>query len=105
MLNSIMFYAVQILLLGPFEAQISDKLAQVNAPDAVISQVKTCASSAMPILIQRVSDDPWWGGRTVVDVWIRRTAPERVIGDAVPACRPAIEGAMPYLRTHAALGA
>jgi hypothetical protein len=105
MVYSIIFYVVQILILGPFETRISDKLAKANAPYEVIAQIKTCASSAMPVLIQRVSDDPWWGARTVVDVWVRGTAPERVIGGAVAACRPAIEAATPYLRAQAALGA
>jgi hypothetical protein len=98
MLNSIIFYAVQFLILGPFETHISDKLAQANPPYEVIAQVKACTSSAMPILTQRVSDDPWWAARTVVAVWVRGTAPERVIGDAVAACRPAIKAATPYLR-------
>jgi hypothetical protein len=105
MLNSIIIYVVQILILWPFQTQISAELAKANAPYEVIAQIKTCASSAMPILIQRVSDDPWWGARTIVDVWVRGTAPERVIGDAAASCGPAIEAARPYVRRARALGA
>jgi hypothetical protein len=104
-MNSIIFYVVHILILSPFQSGITAELTKAAAPYEVIAQIETCASSAMPILIQRVSDDPWWGARTIVDVWVRGTAPERVIGDAVAACDPAIKAATSYLRAQAAVGA
>jgi len=104
-MNSIIFYVIQTLILSPFQSEITAELAKANAPYEVIAQIKTCASSAMPVLIQRVSDDPWWGARTIVDVWVRGIEPERVIGAAVAACDPAIKAATPYLRAQAAVGA
>jgi hypothetical protein len=103
MSNSILFYIVQFLILGPVEARITDQLSKANVPYEVVGQVKTCAASSMPILIQRVRDDPWWGAQTVVNVWVRRTSPEQLIGQFAPGCAPAIQAANAYLRRAQAL--
>jgi hypothetical protein len=105
MVYSIIFHIVQPLILLPLEAKISDNLGRANAPYEVIAQLNGCASSAMPLLIQRVSDDPWWGADTVIDVWVRGTAPERVLGDVGASCGSAIKAATPYLRASVAVGA
>ena len=102
MLSSIVFSVVQLLILGSFDTQLCDKLAQARAPGEVIAQVRTCASSAMPILVQRVSDDLRWGISVVAAIWLKGTRPEHVVADASPSCGPAIEAARSYLREKAA---
>jgi hypothetical protein len=97
-LNSILFHLVQFLVLDPVESRITSALAEANAPQEIVAQIKTCTLSSMPVLLQKVGNDPWWGAQTAVNVWVRGAAPEQVISELAPACGPAMQVVRPYLR-------
>jgi hypothetical protein len=86
MLNNIISSLIQLLVVGPFEAEINDRLASARAPTSIIAQVKDCASAALPNLARRTSDDPWWIVTTVAGIWFGRTSPETVMTEAAPVC-------------------
>jgi len=58
MLNNIINSLIQLLVVGPFEAEINDRLARARAPTAIIAQVKDRTSAALPNLARRTNDDP-----------------------------------------------
>jgi hypothetical protein len=99
MFSAIMSFAVQFLLLGPFQAQLDEGLAQANAPYEIISQVKGCAATALPELVERATADPMWAVSGAARVWLVGTSPEQVVRDAMPSCRSAIASASDYLRS------
>lgn len=88
---------VSIFLLNPLQAEVQSRLAEANAPPAVIAQVTACAITAGPAVVQRAVDDPVWAISTAVQSWIGTVAPEAVLREAAPGCVPAMEAARPYL--------
>jgi hypothetical protein len=97
MLDSIIELIVRLFIVDPLQAEISDRLSKARVPAAIISQVKSCTTSALPVVVRRVQDDPRWAVGIAIDVWLKRRSPEQVADDAAPACRPAVDAARSYL--------
>lgn len=102
MFGTLVAFLVHVLIVGPFNAQLGDALSRMQAPDMIVSQVRGCASSAMPALIERVSADPMWGVSSAIAIWLGRSSPERLVLLVSPSCGPAIGMARNYLRERAA---
>ena len=102
MFRDLVFFLVSLFVVEPFQDELNGGLARVAAPQAVISEVASCTSTALPILIERVSSDPWWGTATIVRIWVGSTTSGAVLGQTVPTCKTAIEMARPYLGNAAA---
>lgn len=98
MLNSILFYVLQLLILDPVQARITDHLTRANVPPQIVAQIKACATSSMPVLIQKVTDDPVWGAQTVLQIWVSQMPPEQIIRQFAPACDTTMQAADAYLR-------
>ncbi len=88
---------VSFFLIEPLQTKMADKLAAARAPQAVLTEVTACARAAGPVIVERVTGDPWWGVSTTVQVWLGSATPETILADASPTCRPAIEAARPFL--------
>jgi hypothetical protein len=97
MFRDLVFFLVNLFVVEPFQGELNGRLAEVGAPQAVTSEVASCASAALPILVERVSSDPWWGTATIVRIWVGSTTTGVVLGQTVPTCKTAIEMARPYL--------
>ncbi|WP_119459458.1 hypothetical protein [Rhodospirillaceae bacterium SYSU D60014] len=102
MFRDFIIFLVNLFVVEPFQEELNGRLAQVGAPQAVVSEVASCASTALPILVERVSSDPWWGTSTIFRIWIGNTTSAVVLGQTVPTCETAIETARPYLGDAAA---
>ncbi|WP_191059234.1 hypothetical protein [Geminicoccus harenae] len=89
---------VRLFIIEPFQVELDEHLRRLGAPAAVVQEVASCASAAQPVLVERISGDPWWGVATVVRLWLGTTSYEAVLGDQVPACAPALRAAQPYLQ-------
>jgi hypothetical protein len=90
---------VSMFIVQPFEAELSKKLVAVQAPQAVIQQVKACATTAVPALATRASGDLWWATTTIVGVAVGLTNPEAIISDAGPECASALAAVRPILNS------
>jgi hypothetical protein len=88
---------VSLVLLGPLEAEIIDRLSTARAPQAVVSQVTACVREAVPATVSRTVDDPWWAATSVISLWIGSARPDALLVEAAPACAPALEAARPFL--------
>jgi hypothetical protein len=102
MLSAIVFYFVQLLILAPFQAEITDRLTKANVPYEVVANVRSCATDAGRLIASRVSSDPWQVASMAFDIWVRGTAPDRILIAAVPGCNPAIETAKSFLAQQSA---
>lgn len=102
MLRDLLLWAFATFVVEPHRVELTRQLAAVRAPAAVVEAVAGCAGAAVPALADRALTQPWWALTTVSGVWLGLTPADAVLRDAVPACRPAIEAARPYLTGRAA---
>ncbi|MBU8541557.1 hypothetical protein [Falsiroseomonas tokyonensis] len=97
MIGELIAWLVMAFLVNPLTAEVQSRLAEANAPPAVVAQVAACGASAAPVLLQRATEDPWWAIRTGLATWIGTTSPDAVLAEAAPRCVPAMQAARPYL--------
>jgi len=102
MLQDIFASLVSFLIVDPLQAEMNERLAQVQAPQAVIGQVRACAEASLPQLADRAMAEPAWVVSTAFDVWIGRTAPEDILGSTTPQCATALKAARVYLESRGA---
>ena len=55
MLNSILLFLVQLVIVGPITSQIDARLKQAQAPAALVASVNSCVNAALPDLARRIS--------------------------------------------------
>jgi hypothetical protein len=95
MINDLFHWLLATFVLTPFEAEIDRKLQAANASRAIFDQVQTCMADAPPRLLEKANGDWFWTTTTVISVASGLTQPEQVLGEQVPACRPAIDAVRP----------
>lgn len=97
MLSDIFLALVNMFVVEPAQAELGRRLEQLRAPPAIIRDVSDCLSAARPVLIEAYIEDPVRGVLTVVRLWTGLTTYDAVLQDEVPACKPALQAARPYL--------
>lgn len=102
MLQELLSAVVSVLIVDPLQAEMSERLAQIRAPQAVIADVRSCAESSLPKLAERAMAEPLWAVTTTLDVWIGRTAPEAILGGTSAQCDAAVKAARVYLESRGA---
>lgn len=102
MFNELLSILVGVLIVDPLQAEMSDRLAKIRAPQTVIADMRTCAESSLPKLADRAMSDPLWVVATTLDVWTGNTAPENVLGGTSAQCDAAVKAARLYLESRGA---
>lgn len=102
MLQELLSAVVSVLIVDPLQAEMSERLAQIRAPQAVIADMRACAQSSLPTLADRAMAEPLWVVTTTFDVWTGRTAPEEVLGGTSAQCDAAVKAARVYLESRGA---
>lgn len=97
MLDDLLAFLFATFVVGPFQAEMADKLAAARAPQAVIAEIGTCAGAAVPALVERLGNDWQWVVTRAIGIWIGTTSPDAVLAEAVPQCREALTAARPFL--------
>ncbi len=97
MIGEFIAWLVVAFLVNPLTAEVQSRLAEANAPPAIVAQVAACGAAAAPVLLQRAAEDPWWAIRTGLATWIGTVQAEVVLAEAAPGCTPALQAARPYL--------
>jgi hypothetical protein len=100
MLQEILSSLVSLLIVDPLQAEMSERLAQVRAPQAVIADVRTCAEASLPRLADRAMAEPMWVVSTALNVWTGQTTPEDILGNTTPQCGAALKAAKIYLESR-----
>jgi hypothetical protein len=99
MIRDFFLTLVSMFIVQPFETELNKKLASVQAPQAVIQQVRACATTAGPALATRATGDIWWATTTIIGVAVGLTNPQTVIAEAGPECASAIAAVGPILNS------
>ena len=102
MFNELLSILVGVLIVDPLQAEMSERLAKIRAPQAVIADMRACAESSLPKLADRAMNDPLWVVSTTLEVWTGKIAPEKVLGGTSAQCNAAVEAARLYLESRAA---
>ena len=102
MLSAIVLYFVQLLILDPFQTEITSRLTKANVPYEVLANVRACTASAGQTITEHATTNPMPLASMAFDIWVLGTAPDRILAKAVPSCRPAIETAKSFLSTQSA---
>jgi hypothetical protein len=97
MWQDLIAWLVSAFLLGPLQASLAEALVAAQAPAATVSAVADCANAAAPAIITRAAAEPVWLVQGVFGLWIGTLRPETLLGDAAPACAPALAAARPFL--------
>jgi hypothetical protein len=97
MIGDLIAFLVATFLVGPLQSTLVGQLADGRAPAAVIEQVEACATAALPALIERAGNEPWWAVTTAFGAWVGSTSPVAVLTGAAPSCGPALSAARPFL--------
>ncbi len=77
-------------IMDPFRANLNERLAAVQAPQAVMEQVQACASTAPTALAERAAGDLWWGASTLTGVAVGMTDARTIVAAGSPACARAV---------------
>jgi hypothetical protein len=96
MFSDLIAFIVATFLLGPLQAEMTERLDAAQAPREVTQQVVRCATDATPRLIERGVGNPKWVVGTVVRIWTGMIQPEAVLRDAAPSCPAAMTAAAPF---------
>jgi hypothetical protein len=91
---------VSFFLIEPLQAEMADKLAAARAPQAIVTDVASCARTATPLILARATSEPWWAASTAFGLWIGTTRPEGLLVEAAPGCAGAVQAARPFLREN-----
>jgi hypothetical protein len=102
MIHDILAFFVNLLIVDPLQGEISKRLADARAPQAIIADVRACAEASLPRLADRAMADPIWVLTTAVDVWSGNAAPETVLSSSSPQCDATIKSARVYLESRGA---
>jgi hypothetical protein len=97
MIGNLIAFLVATFLVEPLQSKLVEQLAGGRAPAAVVQQVEACATAALPALVKRAANEPWWAFTTAIGAWVGTTSPVAVLTDAEPSCAPALAAARPFL--------
>jgi hypothetical protein len=99
MIQEFLAFFINLLIVDPLQDEMSKRLADVRAPQAVIADVRACAEGSLPALADRAIAEPAWAVTTVLNVWTGTAAPEDVLSSS-PQCETAIRSARTYLESR-----
>jgi hypothetical protein len=102
MFRDLVLSLVSMFVIEPFEAEIGAKLKAAAAPQAIVAELRGCAGTATPILVDKVFADPVWGITSLVGVATGMMDAQKLVAEAVPACGPVLTRLRPFLNGAAA---
>lgn len=96
-MQEIFAWLLATFVLGPWQADMHERLNAARAAPVAIEQVQACVAEAAPKLAARAAGDWWWGVSTVTAVSVGMTDPLDVVRHAAPSCGKAIDAARPFI--------
>ena len=70
MLQDLFAFLLATFVIGPFEADMADKLALGRAPLVVLTEMQGCVRAAAPVLGERALGDWLWVATSTIGIWI-----------------------------------
>lgn len=96
-MDSIIVALVSFFLLEPLKAEMANRLEVAGAPQSLVAELTACAGTAMPLVVERATADPWWAATKTISIWVGSIRPEALIVEVAPGCSRAVESTRPFL--------
>lgn len=93
MIRDFILSLVAMFVVEPLQAEFTQRLQAVQAPQAIVRDLATCAQTAAPAIADRVIADWGWGATTAFGLVIGTRTPEAVAAEITPTCGPAVRAA------------
>jgi len=97
MIHEFFAWLLATFVIGPVQIELTQRMQDAQAPIAVIQQVKACVLSATPILVDRATNDAWWGLSTTISVMTGFTDATAILAETSPSCTAAVSAARPFV--------
>jgi hypothetical protein len=99
MLQDLFAWLLATFVIGPVQAEFANKMQAAQAPAEIVQQVQACVVSATPVLVQRATNDIWWGLTTTISVAAGLTDAKTVLAGTSPDCAAAVAAVRPFLNS------
>jgi len=96
-IQDIFSWLLTLFVIGPLQAEFEDKLQVATVPPTILQDVQSCIATGAPALIERATNDIWWGVDTTVRVVIGFANAHDVLASATPECGAAMSAVKPFL--------
>ena len=100
MIYELFSWLLATFVIGPVQTELTQRMQDTQAPIAVVQQIKTCVLSATPILVDRATNDAWWGISTTISVMTGFTDAKTILAETSPSCAAAVSAARPFVGGH-----
>jgi hypothetical protein len=97
MINDFLAWLLATFVIDPVHAEIASKLQAAKLPTEIVQQVQACAVNGTPALLERASNDMWWGITTGISVAVGLSDAQSVLAEASPDCAAAVAAVRPLL--------
>jgi hypothetical protein len=97
MIRDALLWLLTSFVVEPAMAEVQGRLEAVQAPHALVQQVRACAATAPAALAEKASSDLLWAVRTIGGVALGATDATSVIAGATPGCAAAVTAIRPLL--------
>lgn len=84
-------------VIDPVHAEITSRLQAVQVPAEIAQQMQACVMNGTPALVDRATNDIWWGISTSISVAVGLSDAQSVLATASPDCAAAIAAVKPFL--------
>jgi hypothetical protein len=98
MIHEFFSWLLATFVIGPVQTDLTQRMQDARAPIAVVQQMKTCVVSATPILVERATNDAWWGLSTTISVMTGFTDATTILAETSPSCAAAVSAAVSAAR-------
>jgi hypothetical protein len=97
MITDLFAWLLATFVIGPVQAELADRMQNVQAPAAIVQQVQACIVEGTPKLVERAASEPWWGITTIFSVSVGLADAQTVMAEASPECAAAVAAVKPFL--------
>jgi hypothetical protein len=97
LIQDIFAWLLATFVIGPVQAEFATKMRAAQAPAAIVQQVQGCVVNATPILINRATNDMFWGVTTTISVATGLTDARTVLSQSSPECAAAMNAVRPFI--------
>lgn len=98
MLNALLAFVIQVVIVDPLMSRIDTQLKQAQVPPALVSSVNTCVKEALPDLVKRIASQPSQGISLAAEIWLQSNGFEGAVVKAAPGCAPLLQAVKPFYR-------
>jgi hypothetical protein len=97
MFHDFLAWLLATFVIDPVHAEIASKLQAATIPTEIAQQIQACVVNGTPALVDRASNDVWWGITTSISVAVGLSDAQSVLASASPDCAAAVAAVRPFL--------